>query len=120
MDYTLKRIKRLIVQGNYQFTLKAESELEADGLVIEDALESILNAGNINKIINSTHPKSRKKEKLYIIKSFTYDNILVYTKGKIFRNDNIESFGLDSIFGHFYCIGFDCIGSPYVELQIDD
>ena len=38
MNALLKRIKRLIIQGNYLFTLKAENELEADGLLIEDAL----------------------------------------------------------------------------------
>jgi len=83
MNFTLKWIKRLIIQGNYLFTLKAENELVADGLVIEDALESILNAKKVFKIVNSTHPKTGKPEKLYIIKSFTYDNVLVYTKGKI-------------------------------------
>lgn len=83
MNLTLKRIKRLIIQGDYLFTLKAENELAGDGLVIEDALESILNATKIFKIINSIHPKTGRSEKLYIIKSFTYDNVLVYTKGKI-------------------------------------
>ena len=52
MDLILKLIKRLIIQGFYQFTFKAECELESDGLFIEDALESILNASNINKVIN--------------------------------------------------------------------
>ena len=62
MNVTLKRIKRFIIQGDYLFTLKAESELEADGLVLEDALESILNAKDIDKVLNSTHPKSGKPE----------------------------------------------------------
>lgn len=83
MTITLKHIKRLIIQGNYLFTLKAENELAADGLVIEDALESILNANRIFKVINSAHPKTGKPEKLYIIKSMTYDNVSIYTKGKI-------------------------------------
>ncbi|MBF0450801.1 MAG: hypothetical protein HQK75_08880 [Candidatus Magnetomorum sp.] len=83
MNHKLKQIKRLIIQGNYQFTMKANNELEFDGLIIEDALESILNASNIDKVINSKHPVTGKKEKLYIIKSFTYDNLLIYTKGKI-------------------------------------
>ena len=33
LNYILKQIKRLIIKGNYQFTLKAETELESDGLV---------------------------------------------------------------------------------------
>jgi len=92
MDFTLKRIKRLIIQGNYQFTFKAECELEADGLLIEDALESILNAQQIFKVINSTNPHTGKKEKLYIIQSFTYDNILIYTKGKIAEEYGVTQF----------------------------
>jgi len=88
----LKKIKRLIIKGNYQFTFKAETELEADGLIIEDALESILNAIDIYKILNSNHPRTGKKEKLCIIKSFTYDNILIYTKGKIVKQSKQEQF----------------------------
>ena len=74
------------------FTFKAENELEADGLVIEDALESILNADDIYKVLNSRHPKTGKTEKLYIIKSVTYDNILIYTKGKIYEENGRERF----------------------------
>ena len=53
MNHKLKQIKRLIIKGDYQFTFKAECELEADGLIIEDALESILNATTVDKILNS-------------------------------------------------------------------
>lgn len=87
MKNILKQIKRLIIQGNYQFTFKAETELESDGLIIEDALESILNANDIYKVLNSENPKSHEKEKLYVILSFTYDNVLIYTKGKIVKED---------------------------------
>lgn len=92
MNVTLKRIKRLIIQGNYLFTLKAENEIEADGLIVEDALESILNADDIYKVLSSKHPKTGKAEKLYIIKGFTYDNILIYTKGKIYEESGRERF----------------------------
>ena len=92
MNLILKRIKRLIIQGNYQFTLKAELELEADGLVIEDALESILNATMIDKVVNSKHPRTGKPEELYIIKSVTYDNMLIYTKGKIYEEHGSARF----------------------------
>ncbi len=92
MNYRLKQIKRLIIKGNYQFTLKSETDLESDGLVIEDALESILNAENIYKVLNSKHPKTHLKEKLYIIKGFTYDNLLIYTKGKIVKDYEQEQF----------------------------
>ena len=64
MNALLKRIKRLIIQGNYLFTLKAENELEADGLLIEDALESLLNAEGIYKTLNSQHSATGKREKL--------------------------------------------------------
>lgn len=92
MSNVIKTIKRLIICGNYQFTLKAETEIESDGLLIEDALESILNAEKISKVLNSSNPKTGKKEKLYIIKGYTYDNILIYTKGKIFKDVDREKF----------------------------
>jgi len=92
MNHKLKQIKRLIIKGDYQFTFKAECELETDGLIIEDALESILNATAVDKILNSNHPITGKKEKLYIIKSFTYDNILLYTKGKIIESNGSPEF----------------------------
>ncbi|MGE0086794.1 MAG: hypothetical protein AB7S75_20510 [Desulfococcaceae bacterium] len=92
MNYILKQIKRLIIKGNYLFTLKAECELESEGLVMEDALESILNAEDIFKILNTSNPGTGKKEKLYIIKSETYDNILIYTKGKIVKESGQEQF----------------------------
>ena len=92
MNKTLKTIKRLIIQGNYQFTLKAEYELEADGLIIEDVFESILNATDIYKVLTSKNPRTHKDEKLYIILSFTYDNVLIYTKGKIIRENKFMSF----------------------------
>jgi len=41
MNHKLKQIKRLIIKGDYQFTFKAECELEADGLIIEDALDMV-------------------------------------------------------------------------------
>ena len=86
MDHTLKKIKRLVLQGNFQFTLKADLEMVEDGLNELDVLEAITNSKQIEKTLNSTNPKTGKKEKLYIIKGFTYDNILVYTKGKVDRN----------------------------------
>ena len=83
MQSLLKKIKRLIISGRYVFTLKAENEMFADNLTETDVLESILNANGIKKIMRSTSPYSKKREKLYVIESFTYDGILIYTKGTI-------------------------------------
>ena len=85
MDLRLKKIKRLVLDGKVNFTLKAELELD-ENLDKRDVYESILNAGEIYKVLNSTNPYTGKKEKLYIIKGPTYDNILIYTKGRIFDN----------------------------------
>ncbi len=84
-DTRLKQIKRLILDRQVKFTLKAELELD-ENLDKRDVYESILNADEIYKVLNSTNPYTGKKEKLYIIKGPTYDNILIYTKGKIFEN----------------------------------
>ena len=85
MDYRLKKIKRLILDGKVKFTLKAELELD-ENLEKRDVYEAILNATGIEKALNSINPFTNKKEKLYIIKGFTYDEILIYTKGKIVDN----------------------------------
>ncbi len=84
MNDTLKRIKRLLLAGRYFFTDKATIERERDGLSEEDVVEAIMNAQGIQKVINSNSPnRSEKREKLYVILSFTFDGVLVYTKGKI-------------------------------------
>ncbi len=85
IDPRLKKIKRLILDRQVKFTLKAELELD-ENLDKRDVYESILNADEIYKVLNSTNPYTGKKEKLYIIKGPTYDNILIYTKGKIYEN----------------------------------
>ena len=85
MNPILKKIKRLILDDKVKFTLKAELELD-ENLEKRDVYESILNADMIYKTLNSTNPYTNKKEKLYIIKGPTYDNIIVYTKGKIYNN----------------------------------
>lgn len=86
MNEILKRIKRCIVSGHIRFTFKAELEMLADQLSRTDVLESILNAQAITKVLRSRKP-SRKGigERLYVIHGFTYDGILVYTKGKLHR-----------------------------------
>ena len=87
MQRILKKIKRLIISGQYVFTLKAESEMFVDNFTETDILESILNANGIKKIIKSTSPYSKKHERLYVIESFTYDGVLIYTKGTIKRDE---------------------------------
>jgi hypothetical protein len=80
----LARIKRLLVRGQYRFTLKALVELETDGLEEMDAIEAILNASAIKKVLKSTSPfRPQRIEKLYIIEGRNYDGTLIYTKGKI-------------------------------------
>lgn len=87
MQSILLKIKRLIIANRYAFTLKAEAEMFADSLAETDVLESILNANGIKKTIRSKNPQSGKRERLYIIESFTYDGLLIYTKGKIAKDE---------------------------------
>lgn len=94
MTPVLVKIKRLIISGNYVFTRKAELEMFEDGITAECVLESILNAKRIKKTIRSTSPIAGKHEKLYIIESFTYDGLLIYTKGAIKKDADGEHFYL--------------------------
>lgn len=88
----LTKIKRLIVSGNVGFTKKAEYELEIDHLSQELVFESLLNAPGIKKKIRSINPVSGKSEYLYIIIGLTYDDIPIYTKGKIVKSNGEETF----------------------------
>jgi len=78
----LARIKRLVLNGKVVFTLKAQAEIEADGITEELVCEAIINAPTIDKVVRSHKSESGKREMLYVIKGLTYDSLLIYTKGK--------------------------------------
>lgn len=80
----LVRIKRLVIRGKVRLTEKATQELDSDALTLGEVLESILNAQAIAKTVRSrSASRSSSKEKLYVIKSFSYTGTLIYTKGAI-------------------------------------
>src|SRR5687768_16282728 len=84
MNETLRQIKRAVFAGRYEFTQKARTELDADGLLPSDAVESILTASSIYKTIRSTSAaRQRRREYSHIIQSTNFDGILIYTKGKL-------------------------------------
>lgn len=67
--------------------------MEDDGLNETDVLESVITAQRISKVIASRSTSRRhRKEKLYVIKSFDFSGTLIYTKGKIVRQDDEETF----------------------------
>ena len=93
MGTQLVRIKRLVAAGHYEFTMKADIECAEDGLSREDVVESILTAQFV-RIKNSTSPMRRmRREKIYIIDSFNFDGLPVYSKGVIRKlSDDEEEF----------------------------
>lgn len=86
------RIKRLVIAKRVLFTQKAENEMAADGLTPELVYESILNAPTIFKALRSRNPRTRKTEKLYVIKGLTFDGLDIYTKGKILTKERADVF----------------------------
>ena len=67
--------------------------MEAEGLSASDVIESIVNAQGIAKTLRSRSRSRRYAgQKLYIIKSFSYDGTLIYTKGTIVREEEREVF----------------------------
>ncbi len=54
--------------------------------------EAIQNAVAINKTLRSKDPKTGEKEYLHIIVSSTKKGTLIYTKGKIKKKDNEDTF----------------------------
>ena len=89
---TLVRIKRLVIARNVLFTQKAESEMAIDSLTPELVYESILNAPTIFKALRSRNPRTKKSEKLYVIKGLTFDGLDIYTKGKILTKEGVDVF----------------------------
>ena len=75
------KIKRLVAAGHYEFTLKADLECASDGLAREDVVESILSAQFL-RAKNSKSPwRKGQREKVYIIDSFNFEGVPIYSKG---------------------------------------
>lgn len=89
----LLHIKRLVLQGRIRFTAKAKEEMQADDLQAMEVIEAIVNAETIDKVLRSHSPhRSHPSEKLYVIKSYSYQGTPIYTKGKIAREGEKEVF----------------------------
>jgi len=87
----LSRIKRLAIARRIVFTRKAEDEMALDGLTEDEVIEAIVRAPRVEKVIRSTSPyRTERVEKLYVLKGFTFSNVLVYTKGKIAKDAGAE------------------------------
>jgi hypothetical protein len=83
VDHRLIKVKRLVAAGRYEFTLKADLECAADNLRREDIIESILTAQFL-RVKNSTSPwRIGRREQLYIIDSFNFEGVPIYSKGVI-------------------------------------
>src|SRR5712691_5142961 len=93
MSNVLARIKRAVLAGRYAFSEKARTEMEVDGLTELDVAESILNAVAIYKKIRSTSfRRQRRREYLYVIQSTNLDGLPIYTKGKLVRDVEVETY----------------------------
>lgn len=80
----LIRIKRAVLRGRMRLTEKALTEMRIDGLTREEVAESIMNADEIYKTIRSTSPvRPARREYLHVIRSFSLDGTLIYSKGKL-------------------------------------
>jgi hypothetical protein len=91
VDHRLVRIKRLVVAGHYEFTLKADLEAAEDGLLRSDIIESILSAQFL-RVKNSRSPwRKGRREQLYIIESFNFEGVPIYSKGVIRKISEHES-----------------------------
>jgi hypothetical protein len=89
----LAKIKRLVLARRIVFTRKAEDEMYLDNLSEDEVIEAIVRAPRINKTLRSASEYGNgKREKLYIIKGLTFSNVAVYTKGKIHRDSDQETF----------------------------
>jgi len=68
-------------------------EMEADGLTELDVAESILNAVAIYKTIRSSSPlRAQPREYLHVIQSTNLEGLMIYTKGKLVREADTETY----------------------------
>ena len=86
------QIKRLVISRRVLFTEKADLEMARDSLTPEMVYEAILNAPAIFKVLRSRNSKTKKVEKLYVIKGLTFDGLEIYTKGKILKKEGVDIF----------------------------
>ncbi len=92
MDLLLT-LKRLAFRRNLIFTFKAEQEMEADDITKDDVIEALVNAHRIDKVLHSRSTLRRSsRDRLYVIKGMTLDNVVIYTKGKIVKEADREMF----------------------------
>ena len=93
MSDILIRIKRAVLAGNYAFSEKARTEMEADSLTELDVAESILSAVAVSKILRSTSvQRTQAGERLYVIQSTNLSGLLIYTKGKLVVEAELETY----------------------------
>jgi len=83
----LNKIKQLVIRQKIYFTKKARRELKLDHLDRGRVMEAIVYAPAIDKKVRSKNPRTGEREYLYIIKGLSLDGILIYTKGKIEKNN---------------------------------
>jgi len=89
----LIRIKRAVLAGRYAFSEKARIEMETDDLTELDVAESVLNAVAIYKRLRSSSPsRRRRREYLYVIQSTNLDGLVIYTKGKLVQEAEIDTY----------------------------
>ena len=95
MSDVLIKIKRAVLENRYMFSFKARIEMKADEITEQNVLESIMEARGIAKKIRSRSPERlHSREYLYVIKSFTWDGLAIYAKGKFLKEGDREVFYL--------------------------
>ena len=67
--------------------------MEADSLTELDVAESILTSVAISKVLRSTSlRRKRSGERLYVIQSTNLSGLLIYTKGKLVPEVEVETY----------------------------
>jgi hypothetical protein len=92
VDLVLVRIKRLVLAGRVVWTLQAEAQMADAGLDRQAVIEAILSATFVETKRSTSLARSRARERVHIIKSFTFDGVFVYVKGVVRKANGEERF----------------------------
>lgn len=92
MDPVLAKIKRLVLAERVVWTLHAEAQMAECGLDRQAVIEAILNAQFVVTKRSASPRRGVDRERVHIVKSFTFDGLFVYVKGVIRKVDGREAF----------------------------
>jgi hypothetical protein len=92
VDFVLVHIKRLVLAGRIVWTLQAATQMAESGLDRQAVIEAIVSATFVETKRSTSVRRGGTRERVHVLKSFTFDGVFVYVKGVIRKTGGQEEF----------------------------